>query len=87
MHLGGTIGRLKSTMGWVEFGKWIEYFNKYGRCGPVRMFDAGAALIAWKVDHIMGGKTTVSDYIPKYEQVNTEASVQDVVKELGGMFK
>jgi hypothetical protein len=68
----------------AEFGRWIDYFNKYGRIGPTRMFDAGAALIAWKVDHVMGGKTLIKDYLPFYSDPEHIATVSEVMKAFGG---
>lgn len=87
MLLGGTVGELKSKVSWVEFGSWVKYFNKHGRCGPVRRFDRGAALICWKIDHAMGGKTEIHDYIPKFEeQVSMEAPVKSAIAMFGGVI-
>lgn len=69
----------------AEFGRWCDYFNRVGRCGPVRMFDASAALIAWKIDHVMGGKTEIKDYLPFYQEQEKLASVEDVFKAFGGV--
>lgn len=77
-------------MSYAEFGRWIDYFNKNGRCGPRRMFDAGPALLAWKIDHLMGGSTTtIDDYLPKYGQneVEADATVADIFREFGGVKK
>jgi hypothetical protein len=85
MHLGGTVGELKHRMSAKEFGDWIDYFNRIGRCGPVRMFDAPAALLAWKVDNVMGGKTEIKDYLPFHKEPDQVASVEDIFKEFGGV--
>lgn len=72
----------------AEFGRWVSYFNKHGRCGPVRMFDQGAALVAWKIDHIYGGKTQISDYLQfprEREMAEVVASVKDVFESFGGV--
>lgn len=75
-------------MSYAEFGRWIDYFNKNGRCGPRRMFDAGPALLAWKMDHLMGGSTTtIDDYLPKFSEVEADATVADIFKEFGGVKK
>jgi hypothetical protein len=69
----------------AEFGRWCEYFNKYGRVTPVRMFDSGPALLAWKVDHVMGGKTEIRDYLPFQTEHERVATVEDVFAEFGGV--
>lgn len=72
----------------AEFGRWVSYFNKHGRCGPVRMFDKGSALIAWKIDHICGGKTQISDYLQlsrEPDRAEVVASVNDVFESFGGV--
>lgn len=72
-------------MSFAEFGRHIDYFNKYGRMTPVRMFDFGSALLAWKVDHAMGNKTDIEDYLRFGKVPDGEASVDDVFKALGGV--
>ena len=70
----------------AEFGRWCDYFNKYGRVTPSRMFDSGPALLAWKVDHVMGGKTQIKDYLPFFkEEQERVASVDDIFKAFGGV--
>ena len=69
----------------AEFGRWIDYFNRYGRCGPARMYDAGAALICWRIDQIMGIKTETKDYLPKFQESEQVATVDDVIREFTGM--
>lgn len=86
MHLGGgTVAELKHGMSAKEFGDWCDYFNRVGRCGPVRMFDAGAALIAWKIDNVMSGKTEIKDYLPFHKEPDQEIPVQDAIKLFGGI--
>lgn len=85
MHLGGTVAELKHRMSAKEFGEWCDYFNRVGRCGPVRMFDAPAALLAWKVDHITGGTTEIKDYLPFSKEPEQLATVQDIFKEFSGV--
>lgn len=71
----------------AEFGlRWIPYFNKHGRCGPVRMFDAGSALIAWKIDNVMGGTTEIKDYLPTYQEQDLEVPVEAAIKLFGGVM-
>lgn len=72
-------------MSYAEFGRWIDYFNKNGRCGPRRMFDASAALLAWKMDHLMGGTTSIDDYLPKYSEVEADATVSEIFSAFGGV--
>lgn len=72
----------------AEFGRWINYFNKNGRCGLVRMFDQGAALVAWKIDHIYGGTTQISDYLKfprEQDRAEVVASVKEIFDSFGGV--
>jgi hypothetical protein len=68
----------------AEFGRHIDYFNKYGRLTPVRMYDAGPALITWRIDRAYGGKTIQKDWLPNFEP-DKVATVEDVIKEFGGV--
>jgi hypothetical protein len=82
---GGTVGRLKHEMSSKEFSDWVRYFNKHGRCTPVRMYDFGPALIAWKIDHALGGKTRISDYLPYAKEQESVATVDDIAKAFGAV--
>lgn len=72
----------------AEFGRWCEYFNKYGRFTPVRMYDYAPALLAAKIDHALGGKSQVRDYIhygkPKEEEMG-EDNPYAILRELWGV--
>lgn len=72
-------------MSFAEFGRHIDYFNKYGRMTPVRMFDYGSALLAWKLDMHTGSKTSIEDYLRFGKIPDREATVEDVLKEFGGV--
>jgi hypothetical protein len=70
----------------AEFGqRWLPFFEKHGRCSLARMFDFGPALIAWKIDHAIGGATDITDYMPHYKAQEQEASVADIFKAFGGV--
>lgn len=83
--LGGTVGELKHRMSAAEFSRRIVYFNKHGRFTPARMFDAGPALVTWRLDAAYGGKSKQSDWLPKFE--DQEATAEDVMKAFGGVMK
>lgn len=76
---------MKHRVSAKEFGEWCDYFNRVGRCGPVRMFDEPAALLAWKIDHVMGGRTEIKDYLPFYREPDQEVPVKDAIKLFGGV--
>lgn len=69
----------------AEFSRWCDYFNKFGRLTPVRMFDYGAALLATRVDSAMGKRSAVRDYLLFVGGEPEEASASDVMKELWGV--
>lgn len=82
--LGGTVAELKHRMSAAEFDRWCKYFVKHGRLGPVRMFDFGPALMCWKIDQALGGKSEIKDYLPfQDKEPEKEATVQDLLKEFG----
>lgn len=83
--LGGTVGELKHRMSAAEFSRHISYFNKHGRFTPRRMFDEGPALITWRVDAALGGKSKQQDWLPKFE--DEDATAEDVMKAFGGVIK
>lgn len=71
----------------AEFSRWLDYFQRYGRCGPVRMYDQGFALLAWKIDHAISSNatSTIADYLPhRPEQGTLEPTPEDVFRELTG---
>ena len=72
-------------MSFAEFGRHIDYFNKYGRITPVRKYDFGSALLAWKIDQHTGSKTEITDYLRFGKIPEQEASVDDVLKAFGGV--
>lgn len=87
MHLGGTVGELKHRMSYAEFIRWCKFFEKSGRCGPVRMFDRGFALLAWKIDHALGGNSEMTNYLPFYKEPDLDVPVEQAIKMFGGELK
>ena len=71
-------------MSYAEFGRHIDYLNKYGRCSPVRMFDRGPALIASRIDQLGGVESSIKDHLPFYQEPEVEAGIADVIKFFGG---
>ena len=71
----------------AEFGRWLDFFQRYGRCGPVRMYDHGFALLAWKIDHAISSNatSTIADYL-QYRPATSDAepSPEDILNELIG---
>lgn len=68
-----------------EFMGWLEYFSRIGRVGPLRLYDRGPALIAWQIDRALGRSSQLTDYLPVIETADVEASLEDVIKEFGGV--
>ena len=64
LSLGGTIGELQSKMSPLEFETWCLYRSKYGPLNPVRMYDAGSALVAALISNAHGGKAKAIDFMP-----------------------
>lgn len=90
MCLGGTVGELKHRMSAMEFSRWVDYFNKYGRVNPVRTSDFGPAMLAWRIDRALGGDSDIKDYMlygKGEEEVTPDqlATVEDILKEFGGV--
>lgn len=86
MSLGGTVGKLKHRMSYPEFYRWCDYFTKHGRCTPTRMYDRGFALLAWRIDMALHvDQPDMTNYLPYYKQPDKEATLSDIVKELGGV--
>lgn len=82
---GATVRELKRRMTHREFMDWLEYFSRVGRVGPIRLYDRGPALLAWKIDQVVGGKSQMTDYLPATAEPEVEASVEDVIKAFGGV--
>lgn len=72
-----------------EWMEWLEYFTRVGRLDPIRLYDRGPALLAWKIDQIAGNQSTMERYLPHQpeEEAEVEATVGDVLKAFGGVVK
>lgn len=67
--------------------EWLDYFVRVGRVDPVRLYDRGPALLAWKIDAVMGGKSEMKDYLPYYKEPEIEVPVSEAIKMFGGEIK
>lgn len=65
---------------------WIDYFNRYGRLDPVRMYDRGSAQLCSIVSKALGGTGTMEDFLPyKPQQRNVLSNLDDFMKVFGGV--
>lgn len=67
-----------------EWMEWLDYFSRIGRVDPIRLYDRGPALLAWKIDLATGNKTEIKDYLPHYEEPEIEVPVSEAIKYFGG---
>lgn len=58
------MAELQTTMSSRELSLWGRYRRKYGPLNPVRMYDAGPALIASIISQAHGGKARPKDFMP-----------------------
>lgn len=82
---GATVKELKRRMTHKEWMEWLDYFSRVGRLDPVRLYDRGPALLAWRMDAAMGGQTTIKNYLPFSSEPEGSANVNDIIKEFGGV--
>lgn len=70
----------------VEFNGWLDYFGRYGRMHPVRMFDEGPALLASMVVNAVGGKVKPQDFLRTHAAVEPDLATDAaaVMRELMG---
>jgi hypothetical protein len=63
----------------VEAIRWQVYMRQRGTLNLGLRLEAGFALLAAKIDWAVGGKSKVTDYLPKREQPQIEvATAQDM---------
>lgn len=67
--------------------EWLDYFARIGRVDPIRLYDRGFALLAWKIDAAMGQKSEIKDYLPHYEEPEIDVPIADAIKYFGGEVK
>jgi hypothetical protein len=67
--------------------EWLDYFARIGRVDPVRLYDRGPALLAWKIDSVMGGKSEMKDYLPHYKEEDIDVPVAEAIRLFGGEVK
>lgn len=70
MALGKTVAEVQTTISGREIELWGRFREKHGPLNPVRMFDAGPALISSILVNANGGKSTPKDFMPYGRKVD-----------------
>lgn len=78
---GKTIAEAKEAMSYAEFAAWLAYRRKRGPLHLAVRMDHGFALIATMVNHGLGGKAEMSDFLPYADE--PAASLEDITKMMG----
>jgi hypothetical protein len=74
---GWTIAEAKRRMSYGEFVTWRAYINKHGL--PAQGSEAterAFAMLTWQVHLSRGGKSELSDWLPKPKSVHETQTVQ-----------
>lgn len=71
------MAEIQSTVSSRELDLWGRYRKKYGPINPVRMYDAGPAIVASLINQAHGGKATPKDFMPYGHEV--DESGDDIV--------
>jgi hypothetical protein len=74
---GWTVAEAKRRILYDEFVMWRAYINKHGL--PAQGSEAterAFALLIWRLDRAHGGKSEVSDWLPKAKSVHDDQTLQ-----------
>lgn len=91
MMTGRSISEVQATISHSEFQMWLRYRAKWGPMNPIRLYDAGPAMICSIIKNALGGKTKAADFMPYYENAaahekpDAAPSLEDFVKSFGGV--
>jgi len=79
---GWTVEEARERMSFAEAQAWVGYIEKYGPLHLGMRLEYGFALIATVINHAMGGKASIEDYMPHRKQQS--GTLEDVMKILTG---
>jgi hypothetical protein len=82
---GRTITEAKRRMSMAEALQWVEYIRKRGSLNTGNRVEAAVAVLATIVNHALGGKAEVTDFMPHWDA--PEASIDDLAKLFGAKRK
>lgn len=72
----------KERLSQAEYLAWIEYRELRGSLNLGLRLEEGFALIATTINRALGGKATMHDFMPHFDE--PEATLEDVMKMLTG---
>lgn len=79
---GWTVEEAKERMTFAEAQDWAAYIEKYGPLNLGMRLEFGFALIATVINHALGGKASIEDYMPHTQK--QAGTIDDVMKILTG---
>ena len=79
---GWTVEEAKERMSFAESQQWAAYIEKHGPLHIGMRLEFGFALIATVINHAMGGKASIEDYMPHMQK--QAGTIEDVMKILTG---
>lgn len=79
---GRTVAEAKARMTFDEAQRWAAYRQKRGTLHVGMRLEHGFALIAMSINHALGGKATMHDFMPHVDEV--KADVTDIMNILSG---
>lgn len=79
---GRTVEEAKERMTYAEALQWQDYLTSRGTVHVGMRLEAGFALIAMSINHALGGKATIEQFMPHFDE--PQASLEDVMQMLTG---
>jgi hypothetical protein len=67
-----------------EFANWVAYVEDNGPLDYQRRFDEPAALIAWAVQAVQGGKSKIDDFL-RYKHKNNHSDIDNAILKMFGV--
>jgi hypothetical protein len=88
---GWTVEEAKERMSWVEARDWAAYTRRRGPLNLGVRLELGFAMLILKIDHALGGKHALKDFMPwgkePVEEEEGEATLEDFMSILKGAMR
>jgi len=68
----------------TEFAHWLAYVEDNGPLDYQRRFDEPAALIAWSIQAVNGGKSKIEDFL-RYRTKSATSSIDSAIAKAFGV--
>lgn len=74
-------------MSYVEAEQWAEYMRRHGSLHMGVRLELGFAMLAQMINHALGGKARLEQYMPWTGQREDEATLENVMSILTGAHR